>query len=421
MRRFMPVGLMQLYVTIRQLYGDDLKSKRNDGMTSEERREARYQRRCAKREEKRRQSRAPYDDFDTVFSYDHLYTSYKKCRQGVAWKASVQKYVTQAPLMVNRTYNQLQAGTFRSGGFFEFDINERGKIRHIKSVTINERVVQRCLCDNALVPVLRPTFIYDNSASLTNRGYHFAIKRLVRHLQEHYRKHGTEGYVLLFDFSKFFDNVSHDLCKQIMRRYFTDEKIITLTDHFIDMFGDVGLGLGSQISQSFALASASRLDHYVKEVLRIRGYGRYMDDGYLIHESKDYLQYCLEQIRHICGSLSITLNEKKTQIVKLSHGFTFLKTRFYLTDTGKVIRKIYKGSVTRERRKLKKFVPLIENGAMRYTDAWAGKQSWCAYARNFQSWHTQQNMCRLFNQLFLYPWIRQGMMVPESVSSEALF
>ncbi|MBR0411527.1 MAG: Reverse transcriptase (RNA-dependent DNA polymerase) [Eubacterium sp.] len=377
-------------------------------MTSEERREARYQRRVERRTAKKIQSRACFDDFDIVFSYDNLYKSYKKCRRNVAWKASVQKYITQAPMMVNQTYTRLQEGKFKSSGFYEFDINERGKIRHIKSVTVVERVVQRCLCDNALVPMLAPTFIYDNAASLENRGYHFSIRRMCRHLHEHYQKHGTEGYILLFDFSKFFDNVSHELCKQIMKEQFTDERIIALTEHFIDCFGDIGLGLGSQISQTFALASANRLDHYVKEVLRIRGYGRYMDDGYLIHESKEYLHHCMDEIRKICKELGITLNEKKTQIVKISHGFTFLKTRFTLTKTGKVVRRIYKKSVVRERRKLKKFVPLLESGVMTYTDIYTSFQSWSAYAKNFNAWHTLQNMCKLYNQLFIDPWIISG-------------
>lgn len=83
----------------------------------------------------------------------------------------------------------------------------------------------------------------------------------------------------MFDFKKFFDNVSHQLCKNILREEFTDEKIIALTEHFVDMFGDRGLGLGSQISQTFALASANRIDHYVKDVCGIRGYGRYTVSG----------------------------------------------------------------------------------------------------------------------------------------------
>ena len=377
-------------------------------MTSEERREARYRRRVAGRAARKARQCAEFDDFEKVFSYEHLYRSYQMCRRNVAWKASVQKYITQAPLNVNQTYERLHNGKFRSSGFYEFDINERGKKRHIKSVTIGERVVQRCLCDYALVPVLARTFIYDNAASLKYKGYHFALRRCCQHLMEHYRKHGTEGYILLFDFKKFFDRVSHRVCKEILRREFTDERIIALTEHFIDMFGDEGLGLGSQISQTFALASANRLDHYIKEVCGIRGYGRYMDDGYLIHESKEHLEKCLEGIRRICEELEITLNEKKTQIVKLTHGFTFLQARIYLTDTGRVLRKIPHKSVTRERRKLKKFVPLVDSGVMTYNDVYTSFQSWRAYARNFSAYRTIISMGNLFDKLFIEPWIFSG-------------
>lgn len=377
-------------------------------MTSEERREARYRRRIAKRAAKKAAACSSFDDFDEVFSYEHLYRSYQKCRRNVAWKASVQKYITQAPLMVQQTYERLQQGKWKSSGFYEFDINERGKLRHIKSVTIGERVVQRCLCDYALVPMLGRTFVYDNAASLQYKGYHFAIRRLCQHLREHYRKHGTEGYVLLFDFRKFFDNVSHRVCKDILREEFTDERIIAITEHFMDMFGERGLGLGSQISQTFALASANRLDHYVKDVCGIRGYGRYMDDGYIIHESKERLQEILEGIRQICAELEITLNEKKTQIIKISHGFTYLKARIYLTDTGKVLRKIPKVSVTRERRKLKKFVPLYEAGKMAYQDIYTSWQSWRAYARNFSAWRTIQSIGKLYDDLFIKPWLLHG-------------
>lgn len=116
-------------------------------MTSEERREARYQRRKARRAEKKTAQCAMCDNFDWVFSYEHLYHSYRMCRRNVAWKASVQKYMTQAPLNVLQTYTRLMNGKFKTTGFFEFDIMERGKKRHIRSVTISERVVQRCLCD----------------------------------------------------------------------------------------------------------------------------------------------------------------------------------------------------------------------------------------------------------------------------------
>lgn len=371
-------------------------------MTSEERREARYQRRKARRAEKKAAQCAMCDNFDWVFSYEHLYHSYKMCRRNVAWKASVQKYMTQAPLNVLQTYTRLMNGKFRTTGFFEFDIMERGKKRHIRSVTISERVVQRCLCDYALVPVLCRTFVYDNGASMKNKGYTFASKRLTQHLHEHYRKYGQDGYILLFDFSKFFDRVSHKLVKAILHKEFTDERILALTEHFIDAFGSIGMGLGSQISQILALASANRLDHHIKEVCGIRGYGRYMDDGYLIHPDKAYLQKCLEGIKAICDELEITLNTKKTQIVKLSHGFTYLKVRYYLLPSGKVVKKIYRRSVTKMRHKLKAFQQKVADGIMTYKDVYQSWQSWRAYAANFNAYRTIQRMGDLYNQLFIF-------------------
>lgn len=374
-------------------------------MTSEERKEARFQRRKAARAEKKAAYCGQSDNFDWVFSYEHLYHSYKMCRRNVGWKASVQKYITNAPINVYQTWQRLQAGKYRTSGFFEFDLMERGKKRHIRSVTIGERIVQRCLCDYALVPVLGRTYIYDNGASMANKGYSFAVDRLCQHLRQHYRRYGTEGYVLLFDFSKFFDRVSHRVVKAVLHKEFSDERIIKLTEHFIDAFGDVGLGLGSQISQVLALASANRLDHYIQEQCRIGSYGRYMDDGYLIHPSKEYLQKCLEGIRRICEELEITLNEKKTQIVKLSRGFTFLKVRFFLLPGGRIVRKIYHCSVTRMRRKLKSYQRFVAAGKMTMDDVYQSWQSWKAYASNFNAWHTIQSMAALYNKLFIDDWL----------------
>lgn len=93
-----------------------------------------------------------------------------------------------------------------------------------------------------------------------------------------------------------------------------------------------------------------------------------MDDGYLIHQNKQYLQQCLQKIKTLCDELGVNLNLKKTQICKLSRGFTFIKARCFLTDSGKVIMKIHKGSITRHRRKLKKFAIFVKTGQMDYWD-----------------------------------------------------
>ncbi len=369
-------------------------------MTSEERKESRYRRRRIERESHKTKRLSGHDTFSEVFRFKNLYRSYRICRLGVGWKGSTQKFISQAPLLVYRVWDKLNRGLWKPQGFYEFDICERGKVRHIKSVTMDERIVQRCLCDYSLVPILQPTFVYDNGASTKNKGYHFSITRCEKHLHDHYRKCGQSGYILTFDFSKFFDNVCHKLIESIICQNYTDPRLINILLDLIHSFGNQGLGLGSQVSQVFALSSANELDHFCKEKLRIHGYGRYMDDGYLISDSKEYLWHCLECIEQICDKLQIKLNRKKTRISKLSKGFTFLKCRFYLTKSGKVIKRIYKKSVTQMRRKLKKLHTMLLAGEIEYLDVYLAYQSWRSYALHFDAWYTVRNMDALFSELY---------------------
>lgn len=363
------------------------------------RRESRYKRRRIKRKWKVERLREKYDDYEKVFSFKNLYRAYKKCRRHVSWKSSVQKYIVNAPLHVYLTFKALMAQKFKSSGFYEFWLCERGKLRHILSVVMKERVVQRCLCDNALVPMLQRTFVHDNGACMKDKGYSFTNRRLNRHIQWHIRKHGNNGYVLIYDFRKFFDRISHVLIKGIVDKTFRDKRIVKLVYHFIDAFGNIGLGLGSQISQILALASASSLDHIIKEKLRVKCYARYNDDGYLISESKEFLKHCRKVIKETCDSLGITLNEKKTQIVKLSK-FTWLKVRHLITKDNKHVKKICRRSVTKERQNLKKFRKKVDSGEMMMEDVKTSYTSWTGYAKNFNSWNTRNNMNTLFENLF---------------------
>lgn len=376
-------------------------------MTSKERHQQRYLRRKARREAARAARLAQSHNFDEVFTYEHLYDAYRKCRRNVGWKASVQRYSAAAPLNVQRTWQNLLTGKYKCPGFFEFDIFERGKKRHIKSTVIGERVVQRCLCDYALVPVIGSTFIYDNGACMKNKGYDFAVRRMLCHLEKYVREHGTEGYILIGDLKSFFDSIPHWAVERLIRKQFKDERIVRLILGMVKQFDPkapagegVGLGLGSQVSQVLAPAIPGAMDHFVKEVLGVRYYGRYMDDFYVIHHDKEFLKTCIEAIRAKCAEVGLTLSDRKTQIVKLSHGFTFLKVRTHITQTGHIVRRIYPGSVTRQRRKLKKLRRLLDNGDMLPDDVYNSFQSWDSHAARFDTYRTRRSMRKLFAELF---------------------
>ncbi len=301
---------------------------------------------------------------------------------------------------VNKTHDELLAGRFRSKGFYEFDLVERGKPRHIRSVHISERVVQRCLCDYSLVPMLSRTFIYDNGASLRGKGYDFAVRRVSGFLTKHYRQYGREGYALVFDFSKYFDTAQHGPVFREIEKSGLDDRLVSISEYFIKCFGDVGLGLGSQVSQIAAIALPNRIDHYVKDKLGIKAYERYMDDGLAVHRSKKVLQKCLAGIKRICTELGIKINEKKTQIIKLSRGFTFLKVRFRYGKNGAIIRRACYKSIKHMRDKLKVFRRWVDSGRMAEEDAKTSLTSWRGHMKKFRDYFAVQTVEREYRELF---------------------
>lgn len=359
-------------------------------MTSEERREARYQRRKAKRDEARLRRSKECGDFDEVFSFRHLYLSGKKCCKGVYWKNSTQRYIGNIIPIIAKTHRELQNGTFKHRGFHAFTIMERGKKRYIRSVHITERTVQKCLCDYCLVPIYSACFIYDNSASLKHRGMDFALRRMTCYLQRHYRKYGLEGGVLLYDFHSFFDSAPHEPLFREADRRLHDPKIRELANSFVTDFGSVGLGLGSQVSQTNALMLPNMIDHYFKEVCRIKAYERYMDDGVAISPDIDDLYLCMDGLKIICEKCGLELNLKKTRVIPLRDYYRWLKTRFIITPTGKVVRKMNKDSTKIVRHKLRAFRGKLDRGEMTLADIRCSVDSYNGHMKRGHSFKVRQ-------------------------------
>lgn len=387
-------------------------------MTSEERRENRYQRRKAKRLEKRRKVLERHGDYYMVINRNALSRAAEDATKNVKYKASVKRFMLRRLTNVAALNQKLMYHNDIRKGFICFNLIERGKLRRIMSVHFSERVPQKSLNQNALVPVLTRSLIYDNGASQKAKGSGFAMKRIVTHLLRHYRHYGAEGYILLIDFKDYFGSIDHDRAKQIVDEAFEDDGIKWLTYLFVDAYYEhklkqginerKGLGLGSEINQTIAITYPNPLDHYIKEVLRIKGYGRYMDDSYLIHESKEYLEYCLEEIQRICARLKITVNKKKTKIVKLSHGFTFLKTQIHYTETGGIVKKPCHNAVVRERRKLKKQKKFVDSGEMSFQDVRQSYGSWRGSMKHRNARKTVHSMNLLFDRLFIENWMEGG-------------
>lgn len=341
---------------------------------------------------------------EQVCSFKSLYKALMVCKRNVMWKDSTAGYVHNSLLSIYALRQSLINDKYKIDNYTIFTIYEPKK-RVIVSTRLKDRVFQRSLCDNYFYRELTKTFIYDNCACQIGKGTDFALNRLSTHLHRYFRKYGCTGYVLKCDIKDYFGSTRHDVAKEAIAKSIKNEWVLEHINNIIDSFNqgedpDKGMGLGSQVTQLIQLAVLNGLDHFIKEKLKIKYYVRYMDDFLLIHPDKYYLVYCKDVIHCILESLNLHLNTKKTQIFKLSQPIHFLGFAFYLTSTGKVIRKILPKRISHERRKLRKQVNRAKQGLMSVKAVDDCFDAWKAHAKRGNCYNLIRKMEEYYKNLW---------------------
>lgn len=375
-------------------------------MTSAERHEARYQRRKAARTQKREQKIKDALQFDTVFTYIHLYRSALMCFKNVRWKASVQAFKSRCGIAVARRLRQLKNRLFKLRGCPEFTTRERGHERRINSIHIEDRVPQKCMCKYSLKPVLHRSVVYDNYSSQEGKGTDKARKRLKCMLERHIRRYGMTGGMIIFDFKGFFDSIRHSLVLSVLEHNYEDEMIIWMNMKIVKQARkDIGLILGSENSQDFAISTPSAIDHFIKEILRVESSGRYNDDGWIIDPDYDYLEEVYGNLKAISESMGFRLNDKKSRIIKFGKPFSMLKRKYIFTDKGEIIIRPERGSVIRERRKLKRLYHRYLEGTVEYNTGLNSLNAWRSSLRGCKCWKIKNSLGKLYNRLYIENWL----------------
>lgn len=368
-----------------------------------------------------------------IFDGNLLYESFLRAKQGSEWKPQVQRFEMNYLIELSNLQRELESGDYTFQSSVEFTLHERGKKRRITGEQIKDRVSKHGLCDEILTPAVRKYLIYDNGASVKGKGIDFTRKRLLTHLRKYYQTHhANDGYILLIDFSKYYDNIRHDRLMEQFEKYIKDEKALDFLRKVIDrskvdvsymtdeeytgcmdtVFNSLDyqevdkslltgekymykhLNIGDQVAQIAGIIYPIPIDNYVKIVKGVKFYGRYMDDSYAIHESKEFLEELLQGIMEIAKELGITVNTRKTRICKLSSLWRFLQVQYSLTDTGRVIQKINPKRLTTMRRKMKKLVYILPEKEF---DDWFN--SWFQNHYRIMSKQQRANMNTLHNQL----------------------
>lgn len=139
-------------------------------------------------------------------------------------------------------------------------------------------------------------------------------------------------YVAKLDIAKFFDSVKPPILLDMLKRKIKDAKIIDLAAKILANGGD-HLPIGYYTSQWFSNFYLEGLDHYVKEVLHIKYYVRYVDDMVLIDSNKRKLRKAVAAIGEYLHGIGLRLKDN-WQVWKIhSRPIDFVGYRFYKNKT----------------------------------------------------------------------------------------
>lgn len=376
-----------------------------------------------------------------------LYEAGTKAMKPSPYKYGTQLYEMNHLLETAKLQKAFREGTYKPQPGVKFEIKERGHERYITSTETVDKAVSHIVCDEYLTPLLGKYLQYDNSASQTGKGVAFHRKRFEVHLRQYYEKEGTnEGYILFSDFSGYYANILHEvalaqletyLAKEIadpkelaqvlsvlretFRSYeldvsrFSDEEIQRMYREKISSTFNLGVpssaltgekmlrkgvDIGNQISQNVGIFLPVPVDNYVKIVCGIRHYARYSDDFYIIARTKEQLHQVFSEVRREAAKLGLIINEKKTHICKLGGQYRHLQMLYSLHQDGEITCKINPKAITRERRKLKAYKRLVDDGRMEYREVENNFKSWICANYKFMSRQQIRNMTALFRELF---------------------
>lgn len=344
--------------------------------------------------------------FEELFSLYMINTCAYECTRQSRWKETTQRYLSNLLLNNIELRDEVLSGNYKVRPTVDFTLNERGHIRQIEAPVVRDRIVQKTITNNILIPLLRPCLIYDNFASLEMRGTSFARKRFDIMLRRYFAKNRTDGYALLIDVRKYFNSIDHEVLKQLIAPKIKDlePRTVGLIHYIIDTSSKtgVGLNLGSEAPQIFAVYYLNPVDQFAKVVKGCKYYGRYMDDIFVLGKTKSELQALLSEIKEVLSKLKLEVNTKKTHIVKLSHGFTYLQVKYNILPSGKIIKRASHDKIVRERRRLKAFKRMLNDGKMTELEIYNCYQSWRGtFIREHNAIKkTLDNMDKLYLDLF---------------------
>ena len=293
-----------------------------------------------------------------------LFEAYFECRKNKRNTANALAFEIDYENNLVQLCQEINNGTYKIGRSIAF-IVDKPVIREIFAADFRDRVVHHLIIKK-INHLFEKQFIYDSYSCRVGKGTHFGIQRIDKFIRKCSENYTKDCYILKLDIQAFFMHINKNvlytklekfinkkynkadktlilhLCKQIIYNEPTKNCIIKdlrnlvflnhtnwnslpNTKSLFHTKENTGLPIGNLTSQIFANFYMDTFDHYIKHDLKIKFYGRYVDDFIIVHENKEYLKTLLPRITEFLKiELKLTLHPKKIHLQHYKKGVLFL-------------------------------------------------------------------------------------------------
>ena len=339
--------------------------------------------------------------FDAITSFPALHAAALRAATGKRGKPGVAAFLANLETEVLRLERALRSGRYRPGRYKTIEVFDP-KHRVVSAAPFRDRVVHHALCA-VCEPLFERSFIHDTYANRKGKGTHRAVARYER-FRDRYR------HVLRCDVYRYFPAIDHEILKRDVRRRIACPRTLALAGRIIDgsnpqepvhlyypgddLFTPFarrrGLPIGNLTSQLFANLYLDGLDHFVKEVLRAKGYLRYVDDFALFHDDPARLEGWRGRIARYLEGRRLRLHPRKTHVVETGEPAEFLG--FVLLPGGR--RRLPEGNVRRFRNRLRGLRDRWRAGRVAREEVEQRVGAWVAHAGHANTWRLRHAIFR---------------------------
>lgn len=284
--------------------------------------------------------------FQQFIDFENQYKGYLLARRSKRYKQDVLAYSANLEENLINGIEHLKWKSYSVTDYHEF-IEYFPKKRIIYSIPFKDRVIN-CAAYNVLWPIYAKSFYEHSYGSIPGMGQIKATQQLQYWMRLVRNKPGTKWWLAKADIAKFFFRVPVDVQLRELGKPLDDPDMMWFLEQAIrgdgrafglpldasdvtacERISGIGMQVGSLISQMTANVVLTPLDHYMKRVVRVPYYIRYMDDMLFLSPSRQQAWDALGKMdEYLKSRLGLQLNNK-TAVMPYDDGPEFVGRRVW--------------------------------------------------------------------------------------------